>query len=52
MPGGVGRLILLHLSTVRAYPGAGNELTINPLVQSLHLMSAVFMFAELMFDVH
>jgi len=46
------KLILLYLSTIRAHPSAGNELTINPLVKPLHLRAALGMVAMLMFDVH
>jgi hypothetical protein len=44
--------ILLHLSAVRAHPRAGNELTLNPLVEPLHLVCTIRVPAELVFDVH
>ena len=49
---GLYYLILHHLPTVRAHPGTRYEFTINPLIQSLHLVGFIRVLAELVFDVH
>jgi hypothetical protein len=43
--------ILLHLSTIRAHPGKGNEIPITPLGNPLRLAGYIRVLSELMFEV-
>jgi hypothetical protein len=44
--------VRFYLSAVWAYPGAWDELSVYPFVQSLHFYFLVFVPAELVFDIH